>query len=247
MAVVETAPAQYPKLDLSPEQELALLARVLYHEGYDDHLAGLLSYKQPDGTFLVNPFMLPFDELHASDICRMDADGNHLGGNWVTSPALLLLRSVHAARADAAVVVHSHPRYGTIWADSQRPPLVYDQTGTLFSGEVACYSEYGGPVSETENASGAVNALGSANALFLRNHGVLVVGRSIADAYRHAMSLEARCRRAWEVEALGDGAPMPTAAAASLAAYVDTLTDYHQALFQAMARRVVKADPSVLD
>jgi hypothetical protein len=58
--------------DLTPAQELALLARCLFSEGYDDHLAGHITYKQPDGTFLVNPFGLTWDELRASEAVRGD-------------------------------------------------------------------------------------------------------------------------------------------------------------------------------
>jgi ribulose-5-phosphate 4-epimerase/fuculose-1-phosphate aldolase len=60
--------------ELTPAQELALLARCLFSEGYDDHLAGYITHRQPDGTFLVNPFGLTWDELRASDVMRMDAD-----------------------------------------------------------------------------------------------------------------------------------------------------------------------------
>src|SRR5207244_3309078 len=62
--------------ELTPAQELVLLARCLFAEGYDDHLAGHITSKQPDGTFLVNPFGLTWDELRASDVMQMDADGN---------------------------------------------------------------------------------------------------------------------------------------------------------------------------
>src|SRR5580692_9807213 len=61
--------------DLTPAQELALLARCLFAEGFDDHLAGHITYRQPDGTFLVNPFGLTWDEVTASDVMTMDADG----------------------------------------------------------------------------------------------------------------------------------------------------------------------------
>jgi L-ribulose-5-phosphate 4-epimerase len=49
--------------ELSPRQELVLLARTLWHEGYDDHLAGHITYRQPDGTLLCNPWLLRWEEL----------------------------------------------------------------------------------------------------------------------------------------------------------------------------------------
>src|SRR6476620_12534535 len=66
--------------ELTAPQELALLARCLFAEGYNDHLAGHITSKQPDGNFLVNPFGLTWDELRASDVMTMDSDGNTLDG-----------------------------------------------------------------------------------------------------------------------------------------------------------------------
>ena len=72
---VETVPLRFPEMHLSPEQEVALLARTLFNEGYDDHLSGHITYKQPDGTFLVNPWGLAWDELCASDIAAWTRKG----------------------------------------------------------------------------------------------------------------------------------------------------------------------------
>src|SRR5919198_1501127 len=88
--MVATKPIAPTLPELSPAQELALLCRCLFDEGYNDHLAGHITYKQPDGTFLVNPFGLTWDELRASDVMHMDADGNELDGKWTITPAITL-------------------------------------------------------------------------------------------------------------------------------------------------------------
>ena len=75
---------------LTPQAEVALLARALHREGYDDHIAGHIASAQPDGTFLVNPFEVPWDDVRASDIMRIDIDGNVLEGErWSASRAWL--------------------------------------------------------------------------------------------------------------------------------------------------------------
>jgi L-fuculose-phosphate aldolase len=238
---------RFPTLDVSPQQELALLLRTLFREGYDDHLSGHITYKQPDGTFLVNPWGLTWDEVCASDIARMDADANQLDGRWQITPAITLHVVVHRHRHDAGVVVHNHPRWGTIFADAQRVPRIYDQTGAMYSGEIALYSEYDGPVSDEGNASGAVEALGTADAALLANHGVMVIGKDIPEAYIRAMVLEWRCRQAWHVEALGGGVPMTDGVVRRLGALIDSVPDAFDGFFEAMARRVIRDDPSVLD
>ncbi len=68
--------------ELSPRQELVLLARALWREGYDDHLAGHITYRQADGTLLCNPWLLLWEELRPEDVLVIDLDGNVLDGHW---------------------------------------------------------------------------------------------------------------------------------------------------------------------
>ena len=139
-------PMAPPLPELSAAAEVALLARMLHREGYDDHLAGHITYRQPDDTLLVTPFGLMWDEVRASDIMRIDMDGAVLEGPWTMTPAITLHVELHRARPDVAVAVHNHPRWGTIWADLQRVPPVYDQSSAMVAGDVALYNEYGGTI-----------------------------------------------------------------------------------------------------
>lgn len=236
------APA-LPELDA--KQELALLARMLHREGYDDHLAGHITVKLPDGTFLVNPFGLPWDELRASDVMHMDADGRELDGPWTITPAITLHVELHRARHDVGVAIHNHPEWGTIWADIGRAPEIYDQTSALYAGDVAVFEDYLGPVDQTENARAAVAALGDANVALLANHGVLILGATVRQAYLRASAFEWRCRQAWRVAAAGGGRPMRTDVAAGFGAFFNQY-DF-PGLFEAMARRELRHDASVLD
>ena len=67
---------------LTPRQELVLLARTLWREGYDDHLAGHITYRQPDGTLLCNPWHLLWEEFRPEDVLVIDLDGQVLAGDW---------------------------------------------------------------------------------------------------------------------------------------------------------------------
>src|SRR5438128_9235144 len=95
-----------PLPPMTPQGELALLARILFREGYDDHLAGHITYRQPDDTLLVNPFGLTWDEIRASDVMRMSGEGRQLDGPWTISPAVQLHVEFHKVRHDAAVAIH---------------------------------------------------------------------------------------------------------------------------------------------
>lgn len=244
-ATTRRNPMAPPLPELTPQAELALLCRILHREGYDDHLAGHVTYRQPDGTLLVNPWGLTWDEVRASDVLRIDRDGRLLEGRWTVTPAITLHVELHAARDDITVAVHNHPRWGTIWADAHRIPPVYDQTSAMVPGDPALYDDFRGSVDATEQARACVAALGDARTALLANHGVLVVGKDVAQAHHRAMVLEWRCRQAWHVEALGGGVPVAPEVHARFSSPFD-----HVALpgvFEAMARRELRADPTVVD
>jgi ribulose-5-phosphate 4-epimerase/fuculose-1-phosphate aldolase len=247
--MARTRPLPFPALDVTPRQELALLARILHAEGYDDHLAGHITYRQPDGTFLVNPLGLSWDELRAGDVATMDSEGHQIDGPWVILPAVQLHVVLHHHRGDAGVVVHNHPRWATIWADSHRVPPVYDQTSAMYGGEIAIDASYAGPVNQTANALEVVEALHGADVALLVNHGVLVVGRNVREAYLRAAVLEWRCRQAWHVEALGSGVPMADEAATAFGAMIaaSAAKGNFDNWFAAAARRVIRQDPTVLE
>lgn len=240
-------PQRFPALDLTPHQELALLARALHAEGYDDHLAGHITYKQSDGSFLVTPWGLTWDELHAHDVALIDAKGNRLEGTWEISPAVELHILLHQRRRDARVVVHNHPRWGTIWASCHRIPPIYDQTSAGYSGEIAIDASFEGPVNEKDNAAAVVTALGRADVAFLVNHGVLIIGDSVEEAYVRAAVMEWRCRTAWHVESLGGGVPIRTDVLRKLELAMDSRRDLFDGWFEASVRRIIRQDPSVLE
>ena len=245
MASIETTNPMAPPLpEMTAAAEVALLARMLHREGYDDHLAGHITSRQPDDTLLVNPFGLTWDEITASDIMRVDLDGNVLEGRWTVTPAIPLHLELHKARHDVGVAVHNHPRWGTIWADLHRIPPVYDQTSAQVAGDPVLYGDYQGAVNSVENARQAVAALGDARMALLANHGVFVVGSDIRQAHHRCITLEWRCRQAWHVEALGNGVPMAPEVHERFGKAFDYIS--FPGLFEAMARKELRADPHLL-
>jgi L-fuculose-phosphate aldolase len=138
--------------DLTPRAQLAVLARALYREGYDDHISGHISVKQPDDTLLVNPFHLRWDEVRAEHIGRIDLDGNVLEGDWFISTAIRLHLELHKARPDIGVAVHNHPRWGSVWASARRVPPVYDQTSSLVENDLVLHDDYGHTVDDVDES-----------------------------------------------------------------------------------------------
>jgi L-fuculose-phosphate aldolase len=175
----------------------------------------------------------------------MDADGNEIGGPWTITPAITLHVELHRARDDIGVAIHNHSRWGTVWADLGRAPDIYDQTGALYHGGVAVYDEYWGSVDDAGNARAVAAAIGDSNVGLLANHGVVVLGADIPQAYLRAMSFEWRCRQAWHIATAGGGVPMNRDAARTYGDFFNTHP--FTGLFEAMVRRELRRDPGVLN
>jgi len=246
IAPLAPQPGRYPILPrLSARQELALLCRVLFREGYDDHIAGHITYRQPDGMLLVNPWELAWDELCASDILTIDERGKILDGQWNVTPAINLHRDIHAARPDIRVVIHNHPQWGSVWAACKRVPPIYDQTSSLVDTDPVVYDEYRGTVDNEAEGREAVAALGEHKWALLANHGVFLVARDLRQAHLRAITLEWRCRMAWRVETLGGGKPLDPATAAAMGRRTDQ--NGFPFLWEAMARRELRRDARLLE
>jgi len=229
---------------LSPRQEIVLLARTLWREGYDDHLAGHITYKQSDGTLLCNPWFLLWDEFRAEDVIRIDLEGRVLEGRWPVPPGIPLHLELHKLRSDVTVALHNHPRWGTVWADLGRVPGCYDQSSSLGGGALALVDEYGGAVNDPRAARAAVEAMDGAEIALLANHGVFVLGSSIRAVHQRAVALEQRCEHAWHVEAAGGGRELPAAIQER-----NRKSDGNGFIgfWEAMVRRELRLDPSLLD
>lgn len=236
-------------VDYTPTQELALLLRMLHRAGYNDHIAGHVTYRQPDGTLLLNPRELTWDEVCAGDIVRISPQGEKLEGRWSVTRAIALHVELHRARSDAVVAVHNHPEWATVWSAAGEIPPVYDQTSAFMPDDIVFFPEYEGDVTDVGRARENVEALGSAAAAFLGNHGVFVIADSIAQAQMRCSAIEHRARLAWRVRAIDRGRAqvMPAAAAAALAHNIEVRYGRWEHLFEAMARREIRNDPTVLD
>ena len=159
-------------------------------------------------------------------------------------PGLPLHLELHRQRHDVVVAVHSHPRYGTVWADAARVPGCYDQSSALGGGELVVVDEYDGPVDSRDSAARAVTSMGSADMALLANHGVFVTAGSVRAAHQRAVALEDRCRRAWQVEAVGGGRELPEPARGF---FRSSDGEGFLGFFEAMARQELRLDPHALE
>jgi len=225
---------------MDPRLEVVLLARTLWREGYDDHLAGHITILQPDGSLLTNPWFLLWDEFGVEDVVRIDRSGEVLDGRWPPAPGIKLHLALHELRPDVHVAIHNHPRFATLWANARRMPPCLDQTSGLGGGRVRLVEEYKGTVAEMHHAREAAAAMGDADIALLAGHGLFVLGLDVAEAHLRAVAFEQRCRVAYQVESLGGGIELEPEVREVLG------RAKFDGFWEAMARRELRLDPSLL-
>ena len=176
---------------VSPEEwalrvDLAACYRLVAAYGWSDLVFTHISARIPgaDHQFLINPYGLMFDEITASSLVRVDQQCNVLSPTpFPVNPAGFVIHSaIHALREDAGCVLHTHSRAGVAVSAQKCGVLPISQQSTFVLGSLG-YHDYEGVALRDDEKPRLQADLGSANFLVLRNHGLLVVGRGIADAF----------------------------------------------------------------
>jgi len=232
--------------DLSPREELVLLARTLWREGYNDHLAGHITYNLGDGTLLCNPWLILWGELRSHQVIRIDLAGRVVEGDWPAPLGIPLHLALHEARPGVGWAMHNHPLHGTVLADMKLVPPAMDQSSTLGGGELVLVDEYQGGVSSMEAARSAVARMGDAEIALLAGHGVFVLGSTARAVHQRAVALEQRCQHAWYVRAAGGALDTPVPAWWTDRLRSSDGNGFH-GFWEAMVRQELAADPTLLD
>jgi ribulose-5-phosphate 4-epimerase/fuculose-1-phosphate aldolase len=177
--------------------DLAAAYRLVAHYGWDDLIFTHLSARVPgpEHHFLINPYGLMFEEITASSLVKINLQGEIvLPSPYFINPAGFTIHSaVHAARADALCVIHLHTANG-IAVSAQKDGLLPISQQSLFALASLAYHEYEGLALNEEEKSRLVADLGSKSNLILKNHGLLTVGKTPAEAFLAMYILENACR-----------------------------------------------------
>lgn len=189
---------------ISPEEwdircDLAALYRLVAHYRMTDLIYTHISARLPgkEHHFLINDYRRMFHEMRASDLVKIDLDGNRLDnhdpGQVVNKAGFVIHSALHNAREDLICIVHTHTRAGIAVASQTCGLLPMSQHALKFYGHLA-YHDYEGIALDTEERERLVRDLGpSHRAMILRNHGLLVGGRTVPEAFDHIYFLEKAC------------------------------------------------------
>lgn len=191
--------------------DLAALYRLVAHHRWTDFIYTHISARVPgpEHHFLINNYGVHFHEMRASDLVRIDCDGNVVEDapetKSVNAAGFCIHSAVHMAREDALCVIHTHTAAGIAVSAQRQGLLPISQHALKFYGRLA-YHDYEGIALDLGERERLVRDLGQHNALILRNHGLLVAGKSIPEAFLNIYMLERAC--AAQVQALAGGAEL---------------------------------------
>ena len=186
---------------VSPEEwaarlDLAAAYRLVALNGWDDLIFTHLSARVPgpEHHFLINDYTLMFEEITASNLVKIDLDGNKVGDapGAVNRAGFVIHSALHAAREDAQAVIHLHTPHGQAVSAMKEGLLPHTQTAMIAHHDVA-YHDHEGIADALDERERIVADLGDRNALILRNHGTLTVGSSVAEAFIRMYFLERAC------------------------------------------------------
>jgi len=235
-----------PLPDLTPQQRIAVSARVLAAADCALDVAGHITQVRDDGTMWSTPYGLWWWELTASDQLVVDDRGDVLDGHWDVTPAIFIHTEIHRARPDAKVIIHNHPHHATLLATLKQMPEITDQQSCMFDGEVALFDEYTGGIDSAAGGQALADAIGDATVVMLANHGLLVMGETVEEATYKFVTFERMCRLNHEAWASGRAPTVipPDRRSQLKAMLLRYSTTYY---FNGAARRVLADTPDVLD
>jgi ribulose-5-phosphate 4-epimerase/fuculose-1-phosphate aldolase len=193
--------------------DLAACYRLAALLGWDDLVFTHMTARVPGASdYLINPLGLMFDEVDASSLLRISAEGQILEdptGLGYNRAGFVIHGAVHEARPEVACVLHLHPTAGVAVSCLEEGLLPISQAALTL--EVA-YHEYEGLALDLEERERLTQDLGQRNHLIMRNHGLLTCGTTVGAAFLNMFDLQRACEI--QLAALGAGRPlrMPSAA-----------------------------------
>jgi ribulose-5-phosphate 4-epimerase/fuculose-1-phosphate aldolase len=238
-------PVQQAKVHLAAAHRLAVLHEL--EEGIDNHFT--VTVPGYDERYLILPFGLHWSEARASDMIVFDESGATLEGEGVVELSAQCIHAPVHRICGARVVMHTHQTWAyalNMLKDNRLLPS--SQSAAYFHGRVAYDDIYAGSADTIEEGERLSGVIGDKQVLFMKNHGVMVVGDTVAQAYRRLYMLERVCRG--QLLAMATGKPLELLSDAVIAQVQGPhLDDRHsraereRLFFEAMMRILDRKNP----
>src|SRR5271155_2368094 len=221
------------------KQRLIVAGKVLVAEGQDDFTRGHISFRLPDdpNLFFMKAHSIGLDEITLQNILTIDLDGNVVAGRARRHSEVFIHSEIFKARADINCVIHTHPIHAVALSATGRALKCYGQPGALFYEALGVYADTINLIRTSAMGAGVARALGAGRGVLLKNHGVVVTGKTIEEAVIGVIMLENGAMTQLLAEAAGDPAPeFPRADIETLKADISQLEQF-KINFDYLARR----------
>ncbi|MFK0571809.1 class II aldolase/adducin family protein [Endozoicomonas sp.] len=230
--------------------DLAACYRLMALFGWDDLIYTHITCRLPEASshFLINPYGMMFDEITASSLIKIDLAGNKVEhSEWPVNPAGFVIHSaIHEVREDIRCVLHAHTVATIAVSTLECGLLPLSQHATLLFQGIG-YHDYEGISVDKDERQSLQKDMGKNNVMFLRNHGVLVAGATISEAFHNFYVLQKACEI--QVQAMGCNAPMVSVKPEVIAVVMDQYRQANlgkgaQLEWPGLLRRLDRIDPS---
>ncbi|MGV2497091.1 class II aldolase/adducin family protein [Pelagerythrobacter aerophilus] len=188
--------------------DLAACYRIFDHFGWSESIYNHISVKVPgeDNAFLINPFGLLYSEVSASNLVKIDIDGNVLSGNYPVNKAGFTQHAYFHRHLDwAHAICHTHTTEAMAVSSTEGGLLPISFYACNFQGQIG-YHDFEGVTVREEEGERLLANLGDKRILMLRNHGPVVLGRTIHEMFVQAWALQRACEI--QVATLSQGRPI---------------------------------------
>ncbi len=229
--------------------QLAASYRLIEELGWSFLIFGHLTVRVPgpDKHFLINPYGLMYDEVTASNLVKIDLEGNIVEDTeWDVNPAGFIIHSaVHSSKKEAHCVMHTHTNAGMAMAGLKNGLINIDFSGSAFHKKIA-YHDFEGVTLREDECKRISDDLGDKSVMILKNHGLLTTGPTVAEAFMKLYTLESACQVQLMARACNEEYEHVSEEIANR--HSKDLKDAasYRLAFRALVRRMLRKDPSFI-
>ena len=245
-------PSNFSQQERSIRIELAAAYRLVDFFGWCELIYGHLTahVPGPEPHFLINPYGLNYDEVTATNLIKIDINGKMVEPSpyAVNEAGFVIHSAVHMmSKENNRVVMHTHSRAGMAIAALEEGLLPISMGATAFFEDIA-YHDYEGPSLYLEERERLQESLGDKRVLILRNHGLLTVGRTVAEAFIRLYRLESACQVQLDAGAAGSlrvlNQDLARKSGKDVKRFMEQEDNFGQLEFDALVRKIDKLDDS---
>lgn len=187
------------------KEAMITAGRILVDEDQGDFIFGHITARLPDdpGLFLMKAHTIGLEEITPENLITVNIEGEKVAGDMPRHLEVFIHSEILRVRSDVQAVVHTHAPYAVAFSALGKPLQPIGHDGSLFGDGLPVFTETSDLIVDQQRGKSVARSLAEHNALLLRNHGLVTVGRSIEEATVLALNLERACKAQLLVEACG--------------------------------------------